>query len=83
MLGPRETCDSTAVWLEQQERVSLLHAGKRCYDLTNMVEKPREASGSPAFMKVKNGTLDDTQLAMKAFVRICQIASPVVCLLTL
>lgn len=70
LLGPRSTRDSSAVWFEQQERARPLHTGKRCYGITNMVEKARGASGPPAAFKVNEGMLDETQATVKDSVEV-------------
>ncbi|KAI0083084.1 hypothetical protein BDY19DRAFT_998871 [Irpex rosettiformis] len=53
ILGPRDTRDGRRVWFEQQNRAkSIGKEETRCYGLSNMLERPMNASGPPAALKV-------------------------------
>lgn len=70
MFGPRDTRDNRRVWFEEQDRASAVSGDNRCYGLSNMVERQMNASGPPAALKIIDGKLDATQLAVKEMVRV-------------
>ncbi|KAI0094150.1 hypothetical protein BDY19DRAFT_911359 [Irpex rosettiformis] len=69
MLGPRESRDGRRVWFEEQDRAKEVKKKTRCFGLSNMVERPTNASGPPAALKVVNGKLDAVQLAVKGMLQ--------------
>lgn len=70
LLGPSGTRDNRRVWFEEQDRASEVGHGNRCYGLSNMLERPMNASGPPAAMKVVDGKLDAVQMVVKEAVRV-------------
>ncbi|KAI0085726.1 hypothetical protein BDY19DRAFT_908928 [Irpex rosettiformis] len=68
-MGPRDSRDGRRVWFELQNRAKSVGTDTRCYGLSNMLERPVNASGPPAALKIINGQLDAVQLAVKETVR--------------
>ena len=60
------TCQSRhrtpeAIWFERQDRAKQVQHNKRCYGLSNMVQKPKQSEAPPASMKTTGNELDETQ----------------------
>lgn len=70
VLGHREVRMSDSTLFERSERANPVDDSKRCYGLTNMIKRPRMASGPSAALKVTHGTLDDMQRGARDLVTV-------------
>ncbi len=70
LLGRREERTPDAIWFERQERAKQVQEDKRCYGLSNMVQKPKQSEAPPASMKTVGNELDETQKVVRETLKV-------------